>query len=94
MAQNIFNSYSNLKPQHKDPVMALLQRMTQTMIDSSRTLVGCHEIANLDPNDREKEEKLNKIHDELVSTLDNFRDRFAIVLGDIKYLTNDNSKQG
>lgn len=63
--------------------------MAETMVDSSRTLVGCHEIVDLNLNDKEKEEKLEKIHRELKLTLDNFRDRFAIVLGDIKYLAKD-----
>lgn len=69
--------------------MQLLQKMTSTMIDTSKTLVGCHEAANLDPRNAHNDEKLNKIHEELADTLDNFRDRFAIILGDIKYLTND-----
>lgn len=93
MTDNIQISYNNLKPELQDPLMAILQKMAQTMIDGSKTLVGCHEIASLNPQDTHQQEKLNKIHEELTSTLDNFRDRFAIVLGDIKYLTNDGKKQ-
>jgi len=36
---------------------------------------------------------LNEIHEELANTLENFKDRFAIILGDIKYLTDDPKKQ-
>lgn len=73
--------------------MTLLQQMATTMIDTSKTLVGCHEAANLDPRNRQNDEKLNKIHEELANTLENFKDRFAIILGDIKYLTDDPKKQ-
>jgi hypothetical protein len=73
--------------------MNLLEKLTQAMVDTSNTLVGCHEVAKIDPNDKAKEAKLDKIHQELGSTLNSFRDRFALVLGDMKYLTNDSPSQ-
>lgn len=93
MSDSIKNSYSNIRNEYKDPVRAIIEQMAETMVDSSRTLVGCHEIVDLNLNDKEKEEKLEKIHRELKLTLDNFRDRFAIVLGDIKYLAKDVAQQ-
>jgi hypothetical protein len=73
--------------------MLLLQQMATTMVDTSKTLVGCHEAADIDPRNRQNDEKLNKIHEELSNTMENFKDRFAMILGDMKYLTEDPKRQ-
>ena len=88
--QSLHNLLNNTNQSHQKSIKKLLRELTQTLLDSSSTMVQVHRALNEDGAGLEvkKPEKLAKVHKELKNTINYFRERFAVVLGDIKYLTS------
>ena len=73
-------------------IKTTLKKMSQTMVDSSKSLVDAHNAMRNPVSskaDESKKAKMNKIHNDLNETMDNFRSRFAKILTDMKYLADD-----
>lgn len=61
------------------------------MVDSSEGLIKSHKIVNDEQSiqhDPRKQEKMGKIHKDFEDTITNFRNRFAMILSDMKFLVD------
>jgi len=91
--QNMNQIYGSTNPDYQPNLKKLMKAMSQTMIDSSKSLLKTHKAMGKEKLDQPKKEKMKKIHNELSSTMKSFRERFGLVLNDMKYLTEDPKKK-
>lgn len=83
---NSMNKISD--PTTRNDIKNLLKSMSKTLVDNSNSLVKSHEVVSK-TNDPLRKQKLQNVHNELQDTNDSFRNRFARILGDMKYLVDD-----
>lgn len=77
-------------PRTKNEVKQILKAMSKALVDNSNALAKSHEIVN-NSNDPMKRQKLERIHNELNESTQSYKNRFARVLGDMKYLAESPS---
>lgn len=75
-------------PGTKNDIKQIVKGMSKALVDNSNSLLKSHEIVNR-AKDPMKKQKLQKVHNELQDTTESFRNRFARILGDMKYLVDD-----